>query len=222
MNYKQIVKYVGIPIVIIALIFAIHEVHVAYKTSDSYVNNPRNWIEDESVEQGVYVETLLATQGNSYYDGGLQQYDDGDIRTAFEIVGWYHGNFFNKYYYQNTTLKIHLGPNIVSDNDVMDFFAISKIVNGEPFVDVFVDDDFIKEYPQLNIYWGNETQFAAKLQFREIIPGIYYAQFKDDINRFQIIPGSLTQHYNGAYITDATYDQLFANQLEENIVIKIL
>lgn len=220
--YKNIMRYVGIPILLIFAFAVFIIMRHDYIQGESYLESPRSWLTDERVEEGVYVETLAATQGVSYYDGATQQYNDGTVITAFDIVGWFNGTSFSKNFIIGGSHLFHIGPNLIPDNGVMDFFAVSKLKDGEAYVDLFVDSDWIAKYANLNLYWGKETQYAAKLTFQEIKKGVYYAQFKDDTTRFQFEEGGVTQHFNGAYITDATYDELFDNQLEDKIVIKII
>jgi hypothetical protein len=221
MKYKKYAAYIGIPVAIILILILYFSFQTVYRTSDAYTNDPDNWIED-SMENGVMINVAEATEGRSYYDGTLQQHNDGRIKSAFNIVGWINDTSFEDFAYYGDSIVAHIGPNIIPKNGVMDFFALMKIEDDKPYFYIFVDDDLISKYPKLNIYWGNETQYSAELKFQELRKGVYYAKMEDDIDRFQIFPGTVSQHFSGIYVTDATKEALFANEITDNIVIKIL
>ena len=219
MDIKKILKYVGIIILIyfvISIIVII--INDKYKETESYKKNPENWVSKENNIISVKVENIPG--GVAEYDGALQQFNDGDISTAFIIEGWYDGNYFKNFYSENEKVMVYISNELNSDDDVMDVFISEVFDNGQPYIDIFLDSKW-KTLGKVNIWYGKDFENYEEFRFtkeNEIKKGIFHNRIKDDLNRF-IIGSDPLQSQGGLLLGDLHRDDWINKNPEGKIVI---
>ena len=170
---------------------------------DSYSEEPKLWIETKGSEKEINVEK--ATDGQSHFDRDMgQQYETETIGTAFDLEGWYKGNYFKREYMEDNRVTIRISNEMQPNDGVIEGFVMEKIENNIPYLYIFLDEDWKNNVENTNIYWGRSYQNKKIFDFSsQISAGIYMNKVKDDENRFQ---NNYGLHIGGVYAGDLRDD----------------
>jgi len=185
-----------------------------------YSNNPKDWLDVDNDLTSVNMEH--ATKGKSEFDGKAQQYDDGIIKTAFDMEGIYKGNgFFAEKYYEQIDekyiVKMELTTELNSTDGIPQGVMLERFEDGKPIVYIFVDEDWKREFPMLNIVWGKEFQNTRPFRFTPTGKSTYYDKVADDKNRFTN-PYYDDITYGGVILTDATQNDILEGSTDMTLM----
>jgi len=200
MDKKKVMKYILIVFFSYILIsFFVIIIKNQYKETSEYRDNPKNWVS----KKGDIVSIDVSKISDAYmeYHGTLQQFNDGELNTAFYTEGWYNGNYFTSIYKENGIALLRVGTELNSNDGVLDVFISEVFEDGNPYFDVFLDEKWKEDFDKVNLWYGAEFEHYAKFDFstaNEIKKGVYHNRIGDDINRFSI--GSDPVQHNGGLL----------------------
>lgn len=167
------------------------------------IDNPKTWVKTKGFEKEIDVEK--ATQGQSYFnrDAG-QQYKTETIGTAFDLEGWYKGNYFKREYIENNRIIMRINNEMKPNDGIIEGFVMEKIENNVPYIYVFLDEDWKNNVENTYVYWGEFYENKKEFDFSSpLSSGIYMNMVKDDETRFQNDYGL---HLGGVYVGDLRED----------------
>lgn len=188
------------------LIFIILISNIFFKKS----NNPKEWVIKNNIS--VY----KATDGLSYYDIIGQQ--NFEMDTVFINDGRYVGKYFKNYFEENNQIKLRFSQKLKKDN-IPDIFIFEKLENNEPYVYIFVDEDWKNQIKETNIIYGSKYQNIKKFTYTELEKGIYYEKIKDDIERFS---DNYKIHYSGILVGKITKEDIEKNNFDNAIFVRFV
>lgn len=190
MAVKKVV--VAVIILIIALAAAVYY-YMQMPAKPSFVEDPKEWMLPS--RDGITVDVSLASRGGHLYADTLQMPDEG---TAFSWEGWYEGNYFKEKYEMNGKVLMRITPTLKPGDGVPDGFIVESLKGEAPTITVFLDDDWMKKFPETKIYYGKTFQLRKDFTFtKNASEGIYYESFEDDAGRFQ---NGFTMQYGGVWV----------------------
>lgn len=189
-------KKVVLVIIILAIVLAITVYFITKQTQEYYPAEPSKWIE------GSKISVEKATGGKGYVNEIGQQYADENIRTVFELEGYYKGKSFQETFVENGKAKMKITTEMKPGDGIIEGFMTEKKEGDAWVVDIFVDDDWKNQLAFTNIYWGILYKNKRPFLFNELSKGIYHDTILDDsarllgnasIRTYGIIVGDITK-----------------------------
>lgn len=178
MNKKRIIILVILFIVALIIIYALIQ-----PKKIKYSKNPKDWIEKKGNIKEINVEK--ATEGKGYFNVNNQQYKFLSVNTVFGYDGIYKGVIFkNKHFNEQGKVVIEITQDLVPNDNILQGIIVEKFEAGKPVVYIFLDEDWKKRFPKINIAWGKTYQNFKQFDFNEISEGIYVERIEDDHKRF--------------------------------------
>ena len=217
---KTIIKTLIIIIILSLLIKIIFFSVETYIGSESYKNNPENWIEETNTSFDLDVNKIPG--GSLEYDGYNQQFNDGNIRTAFFVEGWYDEKYF-KNHIEDEAVKIKITNEFNPNDEYLDVFLSGVFVRGEPYIDIFLDKAWLDTLGKVNIWYGESYEHYAKFNFsikNEIKPNLFHNRIKEDINRYDMNSNPI-QSRGGLLIGNLDRNDWFNKDSKGKIIIRI-
>lgn len=179
------------------------------------------WLVPDLDAGTLTVDVEKATDGKAQLRRGEIHYRGDGMRTTFTTVGWYRGKPFAETYILDGRPRARLGPLLSPGDGIPDYYSLVRFEAGRPIFYLFADSDLVAAYPALNAFLQGRDETLADLgrvAWREVRRGAFVAQFPDDLARY--VPGTLTRHLGGLFVTDATLAEFRANTLTERLVLK--
>ncbi len=157
--------------------------------------NPEDWVKKDG--KVMTIDVIEATKGKSRMDFNGQQYETETIGTVFETEGWYNGNYFKTEYVENGRPVMRINQDMVPGDGIIEGFVVERL-EPEPFLYVFLDEDWKQALPNTMVYWGKRRQLERAFDFgQEVSSGIYMNKLADDPSRFE---NNFATHHGGAWI----------------------
>lgn len=195
MGYKKFfIIWISL-IVVIALALVI----INIPKKGVYTKDAEKWIETKGTEKKIIVEEI--TEGTGFVDDMGQQLRVGTIETVFDYEGFYKGNHFKREYVENNRIIMRINPSMNPNDGIIEGFIVEKIEDDKPVVYIFVDEDWKKNMPLTNIFWGRNFEFEKAFTFTQVSNGIYMNKIEDDISRFS---EDYKVHAGGIVVGDIT------------------
>ena len=174
-------------LIIVLIVMVIAGISLIRLMKPTY-SDPKDWIEQKP--DGTKIINLTkATDGASYIDSaGGQQWNDKYVNTAFDYGGLYSGEYFNRYYVNESGFKLmEITPNLKPNNNIIEGIIIEKIIKGDEVTTyIFLDEDWKQKVKgTTNIVWGERYENFREFDFTEISKGIYMDSVKDVKTRFK-------------------------------------
>ncbi len=188
----------------------------------NYSDNPHDWIND--LGGGVKeIDVEEITDGASLIDGlGSQQWNDGTIDTAFGFEGLYNGEYFIRYYADESEKKLMKITNELNKNNgIIEGFMVGKIEEDYFITYIFLDEDWkLKVNGETNLVWGTRYENFRKFRFEEINDGIYMDKVKEEKERFS---EDFSFHKGNVMVGNFTLEQIEQQDSTEGLfVIRII
>ena len=148
------------------------------------------------------------TDGKAYTDPTEDvQYRDGEIKTSFSLKGIYKGETFSKAYYKRQEdgtqkLLMNIGHEMNPKDGVIEGYVVETFEGENPYVYIYLDEDWKKKVGDTNIIWGLNLDNIQKFEWSEVGDGIYMNKIMDDINRFNM--DDIRFRESGVFVGDLT------------------
>ena len=214
------IKYVLIFLVAYILIsFFVILIKNQYKETKEYSENPKNWVSKKGDITSIDVSKISTAYVEHH--GTLQQFNDGDINTAFYTQGWYNGEYFTSIYKEDDIVILSVGTELNSNDNVLDVFISEVFEDGNPYFDIFLDEKWKETFGKVNMWYGAEFDHYAEFDFsksNEIKKGVYHNRIEDDINRFGM-NSSLVQHRGGLLVGNLHRDDWINGESSEGRIV---
>ena len=159
---------------------------------------------DKGKVKEINIEQI--TSGASFVDALGQQYDDGEISTVFGYSGFYRGVYFDSEYVgDDGNVKMRITNKMNPSDGVIEGFAVAKIEDNKPIVQIFLDEDWKRLVGDTYIWSGVGYKKYQEFDFNEVSNGIYSDSIEDDPGRYL---ESYSIHLGGIIIGDVSKDKV--------------
>ncbi|MCK5660467.1 MAG: hypothetical protein KAH86_03840 [Methanosarcinales archaeon] len=147
------------------------------------------------------------TDGKAYTDPTEDvQYRDGDIKTSFSLSGIYKGETFSKAHLEwkdgTPNLLMEIAHEMNPKDGVIEGYMVETFEDGDPYVYIYLDEDWKKQVGDTNIILGLNLDIIQKFEWSEVGDGIYMNKIMDDINRFNM--DDIRFRESGVFVGDLT------------------
>jgi hypothetical protein len=143
----------------------------------------------------------LSQRGNSL------QYETDNIGTVFSISGFYEGeSFIGEYRDAANRTRMKITPSMQPGNGIAEGYIAELVIDGEPTLFIFVDEDWKDQIPDTKIYFGRSFENEIEFDFEnptEKKNGVYMMRVLDDPKRFE---NNFSTHFGGVYLGDLRED----------------